>query len=273
VTRSVLFAVLLAAGAASATPNQSNPAFLGIGLGSGGVKGCVVQSVMRGGAAAEAGLEAADVILAIELIPLDDKSPCDQLMNIITAHQPGDRIRLDVMRGTAKLVQHATLTTRAEVLQRRVGERLDPMEVVDVDDAKRHYEIGDRRNRTTVIGWFNAERCVGCSIVFDRVSDGLAKRGSTAALLLAVTPHPLSDNVANLRRVFSSSVPLAIADNDTYGAMASLEDNKRVFFMVVDCRGIIRLVAPLAADSDDLDASVDDLLAAVEQSEHARARR
>ena len=36
--------------------------------------------------------------------------------------------------------------------------------------------------------------------------------------------------------------------------------------MVVDCRGIVQFVAPIAPDSDDLDAALDELLAAAEQA-------
>ena len=48
-----------------------------------------------------------------------------------------------------------------------------------------------------------------------------------------------------------------------------LED-ERVFFMVIDGHGVVRFVAPLAPNADDLDAALDDLLAAAEQAEHAR---
>ena len=40
--------------------------------------------------------------------------------------------------------------------------------------------------------------------------------------------------------------------------------------MVIDCRGVVRFVAPIAPDADDLDAALDEVLAAAEQAEHAR---
>ena len=45
------------------------------------------------------------------------------------------------------------------------------------------------------------------------------------------------------------------------------------FFLVIDCRGVVRLVAPIAPDADDIDAATDEVLAGAEQAEHARTRR
>ena len=138
---------------------QSNPAFLGIGLGQMANSGCFVESVIPGGAAADAGLQAGDSILAIDLVPLQSpdkinaaKLPCDQLLDIVKAHQPGDRIRLDLARGANKLVEHVTLTSRSDVWQRRVGERMETTDVVDVDDARHRYEIGRASCRERVYG-------------------------------------------------------------------------------------------------------------------------
>jgi hypothetical protein len=50
-------------------------------------------------------------------------------------------------------------------------------------------------------------------------------------------------------------------------------DKDRAFFLVIDCKGIVRLVMPIAPDSDDVDAAVDEVLAGAEQADHARARR
>jgi hypothetical protein len=50
----------------------------------------------------------------------------------------------------------------------------------------------------------------------------------------------------------------------------TLFENERVHFMVVDCRGDVQFIAPIAPDDDDLDASLDNLFAAAEQAQRAR---
>ncbi|MEO6771453.1 MAG: PDZ domain-containing protein [Kofleriaceae bacterium] len=253
---------------ATAAPHQSNPAFLGIGFGA-GPGGCTIISVTPNGPAAEAGIRTDDDILAFDAVPLDPKRPCDQLVAAITVHVPGDRVRIDFMRGPVHRNVMATLATRADVLQKRVGERVGPTDFVDVDDPRTHYDLDDH-GRTTVVGFFD-DRCLSCSRVFDRISEGLKARERGDVFVLAVTDRGDREDLHELRKMFTSPVALAAADSQTFQALAMLEP-ERAFFMVIDCRGIIRLVTPIAPDSDDLAAAVDDVLAGAEQAEHARSR-
>jgi hypothetical protein len=261
--------VVLFAAASHAAPRQSNPAFLGIGF-TNGPTGCIIETVTPGGPAAEAGIEAGDSILAFDKVPLDRTQPCDQLVATITTHAPGDRIRVDVLRNAVRRDLVATLATRAEVVQRRVGQRIGSTDLVDVDDPRHHYDLADR-GKTLVVGWF-VDRCSGCARVFDRVADGLKQRAHSNVAVLAVTARGFRDDLGDLRKSFSSPVALAVADNDTFEALA-MADQDRAFFMVIDCKGIVRLVTPLAPDSDDLEAAVDEVLAGAEQAEHARTAR
>jgi hypothetical protein len=256
--------------AASAAPIHSNGAFLGIGPFGPGPDGCMIEGVSPGGAAADAGMHSGDLVLAIDAVPLDVNRSCDQLVDAIKAHTPGDVVRLDLARGSQRVVLSATLTTQADVLQKKVGQRLVSTDVVDVDDARRHFDLAERKSRTTVIGFFLSQ-CSNCARVFEKVADGLKKR-ATAAVVLGVTPRPSRDDVSLLRKSFTAQVPLAIIDNDTFEAL-SMNDQERVFFMVTDCKGIIRIVAPIAPESDDLEAAVDEVLAAAEQAEHTRTSR
>lgn len=263
----VLVSALLAS--ASAAPRQSNPAFLGIGF-SGGPMGCEINTVTPGGPAADAGIEPGDSILAFDRIKLDPKAPCDQLVNAITAHVAGDRIVVDLVRNMVHKEVVAVLGTRAEVVQKRVGHRIGTTDLVDVDDPRQHYDLDERSGKTIVVGWFLA-RCGGCAHVFDKINDQLKTR-TKDAFVLAVMPREYRDELSDLRKQFSSPVALAVADNDTFDALA-MADQDRAFFMVIDCKGIVRLVMPIAPDSDDVEAAVDEVLAAAEQADHARSAR
>ncbi|MFT3699367.1 MAG: PDZ domain-containing protein [Kofleriaceae bacterium] len=250
-----------------APARQSNPAFLGIGFAQ-GPGTCVIESVTDGGPASDAGIEIGDQVIAFDAIALDKTGSCDQLVANITSHAPGDRIRIDYMRGAVHREVTATLATRAEVVQRKVGQRIATTDLVDVDDARHHYDLSER-GKTTVVGFFT-EHCSGCARVFDRIADGL-KSKSPAVFELAVTPRDTRYELVDLRKSFSSPVALAVADNDTFEALA-MTDQDRAFFMVIDCKGIVRLVTPLAPDADDLDAAVDEVLAGAAQAEHSRRR-
>ena len=260
---------LVLAASASGAPRQSNPAFLGIGFGQ-GPGGCTIESVTPNGPAADAGIRTDDNILAFDEVPLDPKRPCDQLVAAITLHVPGDRVRIDFMRGPVHRNVTATLATRADVLQKRVGERVGPTDLVDVDDPRTHYDLDDHR-KTLVVGFFD-DRCLNCARVFDRISDGLKARDRSDVFVLAVTDRGYREDVRDLRKSFSSPVALAAAVSETFLALAMIEPD-RAFFMVIVCKGFFRLVTPIAPDSDDLDAAVDEVLAGAQQSEHSRARR
>ena len=277
----MFFAVLVIAPAiASASPHKSNPAFLGVGPfrdlpGT----ACEIDGVSRFGSASDAGIEVGDLVVAIDDRPLVAVQPCQQMVDAIIAHEPGDRVRIEVRRGDHAIVANATLTTRAEVLQKRVGVRMESTALIDADDPRRTIDLSERHNATTIVGWFT-KPCAGCAGVFDRVNDSLSKRLHATPRILAVEtyePDPLADHdvakeLAALRKDFVSSVPLAVADSKTVDSLAML-DGERVFFMVIDCRGLVQFVAPVAPDADDLDAALDEVLAAAEQAEHARTTR
>ncbi len=262
--------LVLFANASHASPRQSNPAFLGITFAN-GPAGCVIEDITAGGPADDARIRPGDAILAFDKVALDPAQPCDQLVASITAHAPGDHVRLDLLRNSVHRDFMVTLATRAEVLQRRVGQHIGSTDLVDVDDPSHHYDLSEHTGQTRVVGWFR-DRCTGCARVFDRVADSLKDRGVTNASVLAVTSRDFREDLTDLRKSFNSSVALAVADNDTFRAL-TMDETDRAFFMVIDCRGIVRLVTPIAPDSDDLDAAVDEVLAGAEQSEHARATR
>jgi len=262
--------VLVASSAASAAP-ASNPAFIGIRMGDVGV-GCQVADLVSGGPAKEAGVHPFDLIIAIDGVPLAgppaSAGPCNALITQIVGHAPGDTIRLDIRRGFDPVAIKVTLSTRAEVLHRRlVGQALGAATLADADDPRRTYDLADPSGHVTVLGWFHADSCTGCALVFDRVRDQLRERlhGEDLPDVLAVTPAMKpQQGGAPLRKTFTSSVPLALAPPDTLLDGELLEAD-RVLFVIVDCRGIVRFVAPIAPESDDVDAALDEVLAAAEQ--------
>ena len=252
---------------------RSNPAFLGIEMLE-DVGGCRVESVTACSPAKDAGLRMFDVIVGMDGQPVFDgrRPACDVLRERIMAHGPGEVVSYDVRRGGEKVTVKATLATRADVQHRCfVGQRLRSIDVTDVDNEHRKFELGDLRGKTTVLGWFKLERCAGCGKVFDAISDAIASRlENRKPALLGLTPEP-DAAVKNPRLAFASTVSLAFINAREFDEL-TLKESDRIEFMVVDARGVIRFVAPIAPGSEDLEAAIDDLLAAVEQADRTRSR-
>ncbi len=271
-----LIALALIAPASVMAAPASDPAFLGVGMDDMPPL-CSIGSITPASPAQDAGLQWGDAVIAIDGVTLGTGgSPCTNLTNMIVAHRPGDDIRLEVRRGTQRMTVKATLSTRAEVLSRRfVGEPMVRTDLADLDDNNLSYDLGERRGKTTIVGWFMIDRCANCGRVFDRIADELRRRMKnvdSAPSILGVTAAAPRDKLASLRKSFTSNVAVALAEPDMFEALA-LRDSLRISFMVIDCRGVVRFVAPIAPDADDLDAAIDDILAAAEQAEHSRTRR
>lgn len=264
---------VVASSAASAAP-ASNPAFAGVGLQDMPPMGCLVGNLISGAPAKDAGVHLNDLILAVDGVPLvgaTQTPPCTVFQQLVTSHSPGDTIRLDLRRGMDSRAIKVTLSSRAEVLHKRyAGKPLGSAPLPDADDPRRTYDFGDLTGHVTVIGFFHADACLGCAAVFDRVHDELRERiHDDAPDVLAVTLQTRSQLAQGQpqtppRKVFASSVALALAPAD--GAFDSeLLEADRIVFMIVDSRGIVRFVSTIAPGADDVDAALDEVLAAAEQ--------
>jgi S1-C subfamily serine protease len=71
-----------------------------------------VELVPAGTAAAAAGIKPGDIILALDGHPLPD---FDRLTAHIAQHKPGDKVKVDLLRGEDKLTLEATLGVRPNV--------------------------------------------------------------------------------------------------------------------------------------------------------------
>jgi hypothetical protein len=256
------FAVMLAAAAAHAGP--SNPAFLGIQMGGSQVGPCVVEGVTRGSAAKAAGLARHDVIQSIDSSPTPN---CDAVLRVIQGHGPGDSIKLSITRMGRPLQLTAELLSRAEIMRRRlVGQPMLATDLFGVAD-QRSVDLSALRGKTAIVGWFDVKRCSGCTQVFGKLGDWVRAQADKGVgfppMALAVTPGAPSES--KQLTPIGLDVPLALADRDVYEDLV-VADAERINFMVIDCRGIVQYVAPIAPNGDDTEAAIDELFAAAEQA-------
>lgn len=251
---------MLAASAAHA--GGSNPAFLGIQMGNGGGP-CIVEGVTRGSAAKAAGLARNDIISAIDSSPTPT---CDAVLRVIQGHEPGDAIKLSIVRLGRPLQITAELLSRAEIMRRRlVGQPMLATDLFAVAD-QRSVDLSALRGKTAIVGWFDVRRCTGCNQVFGKLNDWVraqADKPGFPPMALAVTPGAPSES--KQITPIGLDVPLALADREVYEDLV-VADAERINFMVIDCRGIVQYVAPIAPNGDDTDAAIDELFAAAEQA-------
>jgi peroxiredoxin len=268
--------VLVASTTVSAAPG-SNPAFAGVGLNDMPPMGCLVYTLVNGAPAKDAGVHLNDLILSVDgvsLVGATKVPPCTAFQQLIASHVPGDTVKLDLRRGMDSLQIKVTLSSRAEVLHKRfAGKALPAGAMPDADDERRTYDFSDLDGHVTVVGFFHAEACTGCATLFDRVRDELRERIRDGAPdVLAVTlptrarqlqAQPAAPRTP-ARKLFASSVALAVAPVDGPVDLELLEAD-RVVFMIVDARGIVRFVSTIAPGADDCDAALDEVFAAAEQ--------
>lgn len=268
--------VLGFASSAAASDQLSNPAFLGIGMNDIPSQGlpatCQVTNVTRGSGAKAAGMVSGDVIRAIGGKAVPD---CNAVLAAVQARAPGDVVEVIVQRRFETLTLKATLMSRDEILRRRlVGAPVVSTELFAVDEDTT-FDLSANRGKTTIVGWFDP-KCVRCDTVFTKLSDWTKKQADKPGappLPLAVTrpadPNLRAKEVARSSTFKSTAtkidVPLALAEAPVYDEF-TLPDVERVHFTVVDCRGVVQYVAPVAADGADTDAAMDELFAAAEQA-------
>lgn len=269
---SVVFVVQVA----SASDHLSNPAFLGIGMNDLPSSGlpqtstCMVTSVTRGSGAKAAGIAPNDIIRAIGGKQVAD---CNAVLTTVQSYVPGDTVDVSVMRGSQTVKLRATLLSRDEILRRRlVGAPVAATELFAVDEDTT-FDLSANRGKTTVVGWFDP-RCSGCKSVFTRLAAWAKTQEESPGappMPLAVTrdttgsPKEVARSPKYKSQASSLGVPLALADPIVYDEF-TLPDVERVHFTVVDCRGVVQYVAPVAADGADTDAALDELFAAAEQA-------
>ncbi len=83
-------------------------------------------------------------------------------------------------------------------------------------------------------------------------------------MALAVSVAPLGQNQKVVKPI-GLDVPLALADRAVFEEL-TVPDSERISFLVIDCRGVVQYVAPIAPNGDDTDAAIDELFAAAEQA-------
>jgi hypothetical protein len=264
-------AVVVGSAAASASPRSSNPAFLGIQMGDAGNQGpCVVKKATPDSPAEAAGLRFGDIIISLDDKPIGN---CDALLDEITSHAPGDTVAIRLSRHSVPIIARVALTTRDALLRKVIGKPMVETNLVGVEDGA-VYDLSALHGTPAIVGLYDP-LCVECGALFGKFltwTRDKARKGGPQLLVLAVTATRPGSDLKLLQR--SLDVPLAAGDLGGAGADGEsspfhelvISDRERLGVVVIDGRGTVQYVGPIAPNSDDTEAVLDELFAAADQA-------
>lgn len=264
------------ASTAGGAPRASNPAFLGITMvdASGGRGPCVIEDATRDGPAEAAGLRSGDRVRAVNGKPIEN---CAALLDEITAHVPGETVEIKVERFGRALVVKPQLTTRDALLHHMIGEPMIATDLVGVEDGE-SYDLSALHGQMAIVGLYNPA-CVDCASLFGKFLDWARdrpRRDGPPPLVLAVCPA--AEPSHDLRALQKSlDVPLAVGEfsargfgGSPFGRDMLISDRDRLGVIVIDGHGIVQYLGPVAPNSDDTEAVLDEVFAAAELAWHSR---
>jgi hypothetical protein len=262
-----LLACLVATTAVGA-PRASNPAFLGIEMSSQtGPDPCIVRGTIPGSPAAAAGMRSGDVVVAFDGVPI---ASCAGLLDAITDRMPGQLVAVKVQRFRSPLVISIQLTTRDALLGKVIGRPIGETHLVGVDGTA--YDLSALRGQMAIVGLYNPA-CGECARLFSKFAAwarARAKQGGPPPLVLAVSPADAPDDLRALQRTLD--VPLVTGDlaggdeGSLFGRDLVISDRDRLGVVVIDVRGTVQYLGPIAPSSDDVDAVLDDMFAVADQA-------
>lgn len=255
-----------------AAPRSSNPAFLGIQMQDAGGRGpCTIEGATHESPAEAAGLRSGDIVIAVDQKPI---ASCGALLDEITAHAPGDSVQIRIRRFGAALAVHVQLTTRDALLHNVIGKPMVETNFIGVEDGTT-YDLSALHGQMAIVGLYNPA-CVDCGTLFTKFLDwsrDKARKGGPQALVLAVNTGDPTRDLKALQR--SLDVPLAAgeliasgrnAERSLFGRELLLSDRDRLGVIVIDGSGIVQYAGPIAPNSDDTEAVLDELFAAADQA-------
>jgi len=261
-------AIAMVSAPAAGSPRSSNPAFLGIQMSDNRQGLCEVKRATPDSPAEAAGLRNSDIILSLNDKPIAN---CNALLDEITSHVPGDLVAIRLSRNTVPVLAKVQLTTRDALLRKVIGKPMVETNLVGVEDGAT-YDLSALRGTPAIIGLYDPA-CVDCGSLFSKFeawTRDKAHKGGPQLLVLAVTSGKPPQDLKMLQR--SLDVPLAAgdlggADSDTSPFRELvISDRERLGVIVIDGRGTVQYVGPIAPNSDDTDAVLDELFAAADQA-------
>lgn len=260
------------ASTASSAPRSSNPAFLGIRMQDFSGRGrCMIEGATRGSPAEAAGLRGGDLVSSIDGKPIAN---CGALLDEITAHAPGDSVQIKVERSGTLVLARVQLTTRDALLSKVIGKPMVATDFVGIEDGTT-YDLSALHGRMAIVGLYNPA-CTDCAVLFTRFLDWSrekARKGGPQALVLAVSAGEPTGDLKVLQR--SLDVPLATGelvapgqdlDSSPFSRELVISDRDRLGVIVIDGLGIVQYIGPIAPNSDDAEAVLDELFAAADQA-------
>jgi hypothetical protein len=144
-------------------------------------------------------------------------------------------------------------------------------DLVGVEDGET-YDLSALHGQMAIVGLYNPA-CVDCASLFGKFLDWARdrpRRDGPPPLVLAVCPS--AEPTHDLRALQKSlDVPLAVGEfsarrfgGSPFARDMLISDRDRLGVIVIDGRGIVQYLGPVAPNSDDTEAVLDEVFAAAE---------
>jgi len=194
------------------------------------------------------------------------------------AHVPGETIAVKVERFGNTLAVKAQLTTRDALLHNMIGKPMVETDLVGVEDGA-SYDLSSLHGQMAIVLLYNPA-CADCASLFGKFLDWArdrARRDGPQPLVLAVCPS--AEPTHDLRTLQKTlDVPLAVGEFAPGGKRRLAVQprppdlgSRPARVLVLDGRGIVQYLGPIAPNSDDTEAVLDELFAAADQAwRHSR---
>jgi membrane-associated protease RseP (regulator of RpoE activity) len=231
----------------------------------------MIEGATRESPAEAAGLRGGDLVIAVDGKPIAN---CSVLLDEITGHAPGDSVEIKLQRLSSAVVVKVQLTTRDALLRKVIGKPMVETNFIGVEDGA-VYDLSSLHGQMAIVGLYNPA-CVDCGALFAKLLDwsrDKARKGGPQALVLAVAAGEPSRDLKALQK--SIDVPLAVGEfvasgresgSSPFSRELVIFDRDRLGVIVIDGRGIVQYIGPVAPNSDDTQAVLDEVFAAADQA-------
>ncbi|HWM84788.1 MAG TPA: redoxin domain-containing protein [Kofleriaceae bacterium] len=230
-----LFAIFFASAPARTEEAIERPPWLGVGI-EDGRRGVLINEVIEGTPAENAGLAVGDEIVRLDGRPI---TAAGDLQTRLHGRKSGDRVALELARGTRRFHVRATLAPRledAEIMERRFLDKPAPRFDLPLAAGSGTGDLSRLAGKVVVIE-FLATWCGSCKTTYRELAELERRRRGDGLVVLGIG----DESEAALRALAAQErLPFAILRDVGGAARAAYRVSDLPTILVIDRAGVVR---------------------------------
>jgi thiol-disulfide isomerase/thioredoxin len=228
------------------------PTWIGVVFGAGGTD---VHDVVPDSPALRAGLQAGDHVVSVGGVAVGDAAA---VIAAVQKRRPGEQLAVVITRGGATLTKQLTIEVRPDLAKvqesRLVGKPAPEIELVKLGGGT--FKLSQLKGKVVVVDFW-ASWCRPCRSAFPTLIDWHRKLAGKGVVIVGVTNDQTSEAEDTVREY---ALPYPIAVDIAGEAWRDYLVQALPTTVVVDKRGIVRMVTIGAGDEADIEAEIAKLL-------------